>query len=679
MGSKTKLTILVGLILLGAVSISNFLYFYSTLIPRHYDQTYPLIEYYDAYYSWKDGASPFYGLLRALLKLQTMKGGLTQDAGLLVSILLGPNRLSLWLPNFAALILLLVVVYNYASRVMSKEVALIIATLTLLGPAIYMDAGGLYDLRWDFVGIMMFGCFLFSLWKLINQNTRTNMAIAIALSLIAIDVRSVNMVYVGLTISGVALAFLLLLASNSLRSYAMAQSKTMVILGTIILMFYVAFAIIYWVDINSYYLDRTLPGRLLSGEKLIRMKEYGAGDGILMYYIQSTFRMYKPLLGYSLLVLAAPWAYWWIARGRLLLPDSASASTNFLESDFRWRIEGVVIAIVASVSVMVAASLYAPNPITPSYLLGACAILMVCSAPPLKQKEGRVLLRVILIALFFFALVKVGSMKSWSKSELKSQSNALELFQSVLSNNPEGGRMFFSVVDEAMLPETFMNWLYENGNRRIKEKFTGSTIELLPLTSKEYDAQLSESDIIFRWIQAPFMSTYPSEEQLKGEFGKTSWARVSSQFVLLKDVPYKDGIMGVYARRVRVMDISTPFGIEGGKWYWLGDGHHVGISIVNSADTVLPVRISATLGLGPSVPTGSQVKLCVVSGNSASSCYPVSSNKDDFEIVVPVNPGANEVELSVVHDDAMKFLPVPNDSRYLLLNVSNLKISEVGQ
>lgn len=677
MHSKTKLAIFVGLILLGAVSISNFLHFYSTFIPRLYDQADTLLQFYDAYYFWKDGTSPFYDFFRALLKLQTMKGGLTQDIGFLLSIFLGPNRLSLWLPNFGALVLFLIVVYNYASRAMPKEVALIIVTLTLLGPAIYMPAGGLYDLRWDFVGIMMFGCFLFSLWKLINQNTRTNMAIVIAFSLIAIDVRSINMAFVGITIIGVALFFLLLLASKSLRSYALAQIKTMLILGTIILMFYAAFAIVHWAEIDSYYLGRVLPGRLLAGEYLIRVKEFGAEDGILMYHIQSTFRMYKPYFGYSLLVLAALWTYWWISRRRFLLPGSASVTANFVESEIRWRIEGVAIAIVASVSVLVSASLYAPSLIMPSYLLGVYSFLMVCSVPPMKQKEGRVFLWVILIALFSVALVRVSSMQSWSKSELKSQSNAIQLFQSVLSNNPEGGRIFFSVVDEAMLPETFMIWLYENGNRMIKEKFTGSWLEILPLSSIEYDAQLSNSDVIFRWVQAPSTAKFPSEEQVKGEFGKTSWAQISSQYVRLKEVPYKDGIMGVYARRVRVTDIFAPLGIEVGKRFWLGD-EHARISIVNSAATVLPARISATLGLSPGVPKGSRVNLCVVS-NTILNCFEISSEKKDFEFDLPLAPGSNEVELSVVHDDDMILSAVPNDSRQLLLNVSNLRVSEVGQ
>ena len=679
MRSKTNLAILASLILLGAVSISNFLYFFAPFIPRHYDQIYPLLEYYDAYYLWKDGASPFYDFLRALLTLQTMKGGLSQDVGLLLSIILGPNRLSLWLPNFGALVLFLVVVYRYATRRTSKEIALIIATLALLGPAIYMPAGGLYDLRWDFVGIMMFGCFLFSFWKLVNQNTKINMAIAITFALIAIDVRSVNMVYVGLTIAGVTLAFLLLSASKSLRSYALAQSKTTMTLGMIVLVFYAAFAIIYWADINSYYLDRTLPGRLMVGEKLVRIKEYGAGDGILMYYLHATFKMYKPFFGSALLVLVAPWAYWWIHRGRSSLSGLTSVTDDFVVSKYRWRIEGVVIAIVASVSVLVSASLYAPNPITASYLLGACSILLICLTPPLKQKSGKIVLWVILIALFSVALVRVSAMQSWSKAELKSQGNVHQLFQAVLSNYPEGGQMFISVVDEALLPESFMIWLYENGNRRLREKFTMSSIELLPLLANEYDAQLSEADIIFRWIQAPSISLYPSEEQLKGEFGKTSWARISFQFVLLKEEQYKGGIMGVYSRRVRVTDISSPYGIEGGQWYWLGEGHQVGLSIVNSAVTVLPVKISATLGLGPSVPKGAQVKLCVSSGNSVLNCYPVNSNKEDFEIVVPVDPGSADIKLSVVHDDNMELLPVPNDSRHLLLNVSNLRISEVRE
>jgi hypothetical protein len=637
-----------------------------------------LLQFYDAYYFWKDGTSPVYGFFEALLKLQTMKGGLTQDIGLLLSTLLGPNRLSLWLANFGALVLFLVVVYNYVSRTMSKEVALIIATLALLGPSIYMPAGGLYDLRWDFAGIMMFGCFLFSFWKLINQNTRTNMVIAIAFSLIAIDVRSTNMVYVGLTISGVALAFLLLSTSKFHRSYALAQTKTMMILGSIVLMFYAAFAILHWAEINSYYLDRTLPGRLLSGEKLIRMKEFGAEDGILMYYIQSTFRVYRPYFGYSLLVLAVLWAYWWISRRRLSLPDSTLVTTVFAEGEYRWRIEGVVIAIVASISVLVSASLYAPNPITPSYLLGACTFLMVCSAPPMKQKKGGVFLWIILIALFFLALVRVSSMQSWSKSELQSQSNASQLFQSVLSNNPEGGRMFFSVVDEAMLPGAFMIWLYENGNRELREKFTGTSLDLLPLSSIEYDKLFSESDVIFKWDKAPSMTTYPSEEHAMGVFGSNLWARYSSQFVRLKEVPYKGGVVGVYARRVHSVEINVPFGIEGKSWFWLGD-EHARISIVNSAATMLPVRISAALSLGPSVPNGSQVKLCVTSGNSVLNCYPVNPGKYDFEIVVPMDPGANEVALSVVHGDNMIFLPVPNDSRRLLLNVANLQISEVVQ
>jgi hypothetical protein len=295
----------------------------------------------------------------------------------------------------------------------------------------------------------------------------------------------------------------------------------------------------------------------------------------------------------------------------------------------------------------------------------------------MKQKEGRVFLWVILITLFSFAVVRVSSMQSWSKSELKSQSNALQLFQSVLANNPEGGRIFFSVADEAMLSETFMIWLYENGKREIKEKFTGTWLEILPLTSKEYDAQLSESDVIFRWIQAPSMSLYPSEVQLKGEFGKTSWAKISSQFVLLKDVPYKDGIMGVYARRVRVTDIFAPFGIEVGRKFWLGD-EHARISIVNSAATVLTARISATLALSPGVPKGSRVNLCIVS-NTILNCFEISSDKKDFEFDLPVAPGSNEVELSVVHDDDMIFSPVPNDSGHILLNVSNLRVSEVGQ
>jgi hypothetical protein len=562
---------------------------------------------------------------------------------------------------------------------MSKEVALIIATLALLGPSIYMPAGGLYDLRWDFAGIMMFGCFLFSFWKLINQNTKTNMAIAIAFALIAVDVRSTNMAYVGLTIAGVALAFLLLLSSKSQRSYALVQFKTVLIVGTIVLMFYAAFGFIHWAEINSYYLDRTLSGRPLAGEQLVRIKEVGADDGILMYYIQSTFRMYKPYVIYPLLALASLWAYWWVSCRRPLHSASPTGSAGFQVGEFRWRIEGVVIAIVASVSVLVPSSLYAPGPIPPSYLLGSYLFLIVCALPPIKQKEGRIFPWIILVVLFTFSVIRVGSMQSWSKPELKNQNNALQLYQSVLSNIPEGGRIFFSVVDEGMLPETFRIWLYENGNRRVKEKFTGTWLEILPLSSTEYDSQLSEADVIVRWIQAPALSLYPSEEQLKGEFGKTSWAHVSSQFVLLKEVPFKDGIMGVYARRVRATEISTPFGIEGGKWYWLGDGHHARISIVNSSATALPAKISATLGLGPSVPKGSQVKLCVVSVSSTSNCSVVSSNKYDFEVVVPVEPGTNEVELAVVHDEGMTFLPVHHDSRHLLLNVTNLKISEVEQ
>jgi hypothetical protein len=677
MRSKTNLAILICLILLSAVSISNFLHFYSTFIPRYFDQSVTVLEFYDAYYFWKDGASPFFDFIGALLKLQTLKGGLTQDVGLVLSILLGPNRLSLWLPNFGALLLFLAVVYKYASRTMSKEAALIIATTTLLGPAVYMPAGGLYDLRWDFVGIMMFGCFLFSFWKLINQNTKTNMAIAILFALIAIDVRSTNMVYVGLTISGVALVFLLLLTSKSIRSYALAQFKTMVILGTIVLMFYAVFGIIHWADINSYYLDRTLPGRPLAGEQLVRIKESGAEDGILMFYIQSTFRMYKPFVVYPLLVLAALWAYWWISSRRSLHPSSPSVTTGFVVGVFRWRIEGAVIAIVASISVLVPASLYAPGGIPPAYLLGACSILLVCSTPTLKQNGGRVLLWLILIALFSFALVRIGSMQGWSKSELKKQNNALQLFQSVLSNKQEGGRIFFSVVDEALLPETFMIWLYENGNRMIKEKFTTTSLDILPLSSMEYVTQFSESDIIFRWDKAPSKTTYPSEEQAIGVFVSNLWARYSSQFVLLKDVPYKDGVVGVYARRIHAADIYIPLWIEKEGIFWLGD-EHARISIVNGTATVLPAKISATLSLGPSVPKGSQVKLCVVPGDSASNCYPVSSNIYDFEIVAPVDPGTNEVELSVVHDDGMIFLPI-NDSRRLLLKVSNLRISEVGQ
>jgi len=631
-----------------------------------------LLQFYDAYYFWKDGSSPFYDFFGALLKLQTVKGGLTQDAGFLISILLGPNRLSLWLPNFGALILFLAFVYDYASRVMSKEASLVITTLMLLGPAVYADVGGLNDLRWDFVGIMMFGCFMFCLLKLINRNTRTNMALAIVLSLIAIDVRSINMAFVGLTIFGVTLVFLLLSTSKSLRSYALPQVKTMMILGTIVLIFYAVFALIHWAEINSYYLER-----LQSGEKLIRMKEFGAEDGILKYYIQGTFELYKPYVGYYLFVFATLWIYWWATRRLLSHPDSASVTTGVEGINLRWRLEGVLIACVAMVSVLWSASLYAGIPIVPCYLLGVLGCLMVCSGPPIEQKDGSAFLWIVLLILFSFALIRVSSMQSWGKSELKSQSNALQLFQTVLSSNPGGGRIFFSVVDEAMLPEAFMIWLYENGSRSAKEKFSGSWLEVLPLSPTQYDAQLSEADIVFRWDKAPPTATFPSEEQVNGEFGRTSWGRISPQFVRLTNVPYKAGIMGVYARRIRATDIFVPFGIEGKRWFWLGD-EHARISIVNSAATVLPVKVSATLGLGPSVPPGSQVKLCVVSGTAVLDCYPVTSNKYDFEIVVPVVPGGNELELAVVHDDGMTFSPLPGDPRHLLLNVSGLRISEAG-
>src|SRR5688572_31680130 len=71
--------------------VTTYGYFYLPFIPRHFDQTISILNFYDSYYAWKDSPTPFSSFLHSLRSTQTFKGGIGQAIGLIAAVIIGPN------------------------------------------------------------------------------------------------------------------------------------------------------------------------------------------------------------------------------------------------------------------------------------------------------------------------------------------------------------------------------------------------------------------------------------------------------------------------------------------------------------------------------------------------------------------------------------------------------------
>lgn len=646
---------------------STFLTNYTPYYPSRSDQIATYLSSYTFHYSIRESGLIYATKEYFMQEGNVFRGWVIPMLGAFFAFLFGPNRLSIAYANFAFLLIGQIALWIFFAKKWGVKTALAAEGLLLCSRAFSASpAGGFFDLRFDFGGMIMFGICFMILISFFEKPNLPKLWLSLMAITISLSTRSITMVYL-LGFVGLIFVYQLVVKLRNRQNTDGALKYTAWLFFGMLVIFAV-FLALQWEGLNGYY------GNLFrTTEKNIRDAEGGLSSvwERPLYYINS---FHFHFLLYIKLIIGLVGGFiavqvWNAARRRNF--TSPGINKGLLKTS--------ALAGAAGISVFTAVNLYAPSPVVISVLniplVLVAGILVHYFLQRLRIWSGAILtIGVILLGMGNFITSTITL--SPETKNLAHYGGTINAIYEDLSNTVQpDSKVNFMLLIDGLHSDVFRIFWVEKYGKILPESFQSVSPRIFPITEEELLANLEDADIVVGPVN---MYTNPNggfEFPINTSIRALQpiWEKyLGDNFSLSGTYPWVDNsTLGIYTRNVDLVNIITPNQVE--SWgFWMGGGESI-LTIASKKAGI--VTITADLTPGPSLPETPARRLQIKDAFESFTLELSHNNWESQTITfqVTVQPGLNEIKLIPL--DAATVTETPNgDKRPLLIGTKNLKI-----
>jgi hypothetical protein len=668
------------LILFLLIGFLVFVQSYATFVvpyyPRFWDQSIQISDIYRAYYQLSHASTPETGFFAATSTILSFKGFLFGVVATTLTVLFGPERSVVAATNFIFFGVALLFVFDTIRRIFDKNLAYIAAGLFLASGALYLDSGGLQDLRWDLVGLVSFGIFILMFWRLALEPCRQTLLMTLVAFAATICTRFVTGVYGLVMISAIAAGCILLFLAT--RSPLWRRRMIWSILcGVAMAVIFCVYVAVFYRDISVYYL-----AHLQTGEREMRFAEAGVSGylGLLLFYAGSAWAQFKYCIILSLLTMAG-------FAGVILIGGRAArariAAGVRVNND---TILSLLVVVTACASVLLSLFIYSPSPVVIGVLTAPVVILLsvllALFHTPIRERRGVALvsLSVFLIGAATFIYREVAE-HPWTVDQLASARAHNELYRKIYEDHAQsGGRIAWFTMTDGTIEPVFNVFLYEAGlpDKVSQFKHNRFTVMALDATTILRELEMADAVVVWRDFAGRVDYPYPIIQSLQQH--EATWRPVlAHEFVRRYGLEAGNGEIDYYTRPTTVETVVAPNGMEhfsdnlgNHPRFWLDERPAV-ITVRTLTDAPVRTTFEAEILPGPSFGDTTTRTLRVVAPGTDQQV--VVSDASGWHLAVPVTlaPGLTEIQISAIAPAAPR-LAVPGDSRLMIADVRHPRL-----
>jgi len=660
--------------------IIGFLVFrqsYATFVapyyPRFWDQATQISDIYRVYYQLSHFSGAPTGFLAALSTLLSFKGFLFALIAGPLTLLFGPDRSVIAITNFVFLALAILVLFEGMRRVYDKYLAYVAVGLFLTSQSLFLNAGGMQDLRWDLAGLVAFGAVVLMFWQLAVYPGRRTLAIAAGVFAASICTRFITGVY-GLVLIAAMVAGFALLFLVTRSAFWRARLIWSTVGAVVVAALFGLYVLVFHRDLAAYYL-----AHLHTGEREMRFDEAGVSGtlGLLRYYGDSFWTHFKfsiMLAGLALAGYGAVLAFNWKAC------LARAGTQRFFETT---TLLSLAVAVAAGAAVLLSLSIYSPSPVVIGVLTIPVVIILSVILSWLQswgrdlRGQGLVSLAVFLIGALNF-IYQETVFHPWTVEQIQSARAHNDLYRKIYQDHARnGGRIAWLTMEDGTIEPVFNVFLYEAGLSEQIPHFQHSPFTVFALDNAAILRELAWADIVVVWRdfrgRADF--SYPIITSLQQD--EANWRPVlEREFVRRYGIPVGAGEIDYYSRPVTIETMVAPNGMEDFRdsrgvdqpRFWLDDRPGV-ITVRNLTEAPIRALFEADIGPGPSFGDTTTRTLRLVAPGTDQEL--VLSEARGWHLKVPVTlaPGSSEIQLSAMVPAAAARVAVPGDSRLMIADL----------
>ena len=327
----------------------------SPYFPRMWDQTATYHHVYQAHYLIRDHGLPAALAPGGPLADLSFKSTLVPVTGTILTFLFGPDRFSVGLVNFLVFILAQVLIAGTLYRIRGGQAAALGWGLFLLAQSHWIN--GLFDLRFDYAGLLAFGLAWVAMTTYLARPERKNLVfVCLALGFCA-GSRSISLVYSVATAGILFGGFLLIWLFSRSRGQWQDRLRSAGIVFAIALLVIVAYTASQWLSLRSYY-----GGQIGTTNGDIRWAEVGANvwRDRLVWYPVNWWPHYGKIVQVSTAALVLGTVLRFVFK--LLKRNPAPPATEPATDMWPWSTRGALVMLVAAtLAVFISSPVVGPN------------------------------------------------------------------------------------------------------------------------------------------------------------------------------------------------------------------------------------------------------------------------------------------------------------------------------
>ena len=647
--------------------LAHYAYFVSPYFPNYADQPNYIWHLYYTYFYGMSGFDHVTTAPKALADLAGFKGWVLEVFGLLAILLFGPSRTSLILANLVPFTCLLLVFEAYFTGLFRRRVGMFAIGLLLLSSSLYMPAGGIEDLRWDFAGLVAFGLTFLAILNLLIVPDRRSLALYVAGALLCLSTRSITGVYLGATM---AVAFFLIGSIALFRpaSFWGARLRAILLAGVGTGLVVVLQVALFFRSLWAYYgtLVVTDEGRI----RLQAADVHGA-FGLFRFYLSSLHDHfgYLVLVGCTaILVMSAFVGFYFLACERqdlpivrpcLLIPGTLAFASTLIGVMLPlsvWNVSPIVIGVMTGP--VVALATLAFGVADQSWTNVRARDEHSLHAEEFRRRFDPSLAIVTIVLCLGFANHLLSISRSVGENNLtfERRINTLEA-QIADDMAPIGGRISWAVTEDWGYLTVFDIYLCEHGLADLAPHFSGERvgeIGAVPVGTLLKAIRKADAVVAYRSFGAHLTSNWPSVASFERSRG--IWQPILDREFVLRSTfaGGADETFGYYLRPVLIKDIAGTSLITVGDRpaFWMNES-----AVQLHLDNIAPQPREAVISMvaDPNVEAADKSRVAVAFdvGGQKSSVETDPAHGWRVEQRVTVPPGGIDVE---VQTDAQ---PIP--------------------
>lgn len=651
----------------------------SPYFPRMWDQVATYQHVYRAHYVLRDqGFAAAFGPGGPVADL-SFKSTLVPVLGTVLTFLFGPERFSIGLVNFLIFVGAQSLVIGVVYRVRGVLGAAAAWGLLLISQSHWIN--GLFDLRFDYAGLLAFGFVWVAIAGYLEKPTKrsaTQLGAALAFCATA---RSITLIY-ALTTSGIVFGFILSL--TLLTSHRQQWKSRLPAAGKILLitcMVTVIFIASQWFTLRSYYGSQsgTSTGEIRWAEVGVRLLR-----DRLIWYPLNWWPHFAKLL--------------WVAGSALVVSLTAGMISKFRRSSARqaaspnssdtsiagwpWTLKGsALLLLAATIAIFVSSAIHGPNIAVLGMLTIPTAITVALAVDLAAGRAGSENLRRVIVG----AVVLLGC-ADWTAGVVTARETnyawrergevGQKVFEELAINMEarENPSVLFLWTHDIYNPSSFQVYQMET-RRKLPAKARYNLSDLEALSPDWFRESIKAATCVVGYLKPPYLAPgqyeWPSVASIRKL--QSSWQPMLERDFILAGSwrqPCQSATIGLWVRKVSFGHIEAAgldWSTAGTPAFWVRPAP-VPLELINATDHDLPVMLRAPVWPGPGREQTAQVELEVnLEGQKNVAVRLSPENKYDLRVGLLLHPGTNTVWLSAHEAAVTSPLPFQGWSVFLPL------------